>query len=179
MCKARRAGVPVPAVHLLDERRGCVFMERLAGGTVRDRLRGMYQKRKAGASPGEAGEADACKPYERGVAEELARLVVRLHDAGVVHGDLTTSNFMMSGPEAGGGKMHVIDFGLAGTSTSNEDRAVDLYVLERAVATTHPGSGAFVREVMSVYKNESKSGDKVMQRLAEVRARGRKRECFG
>jgi TP53 regulating kinase-like protein len=32
----------------------------------------------------------------------------------------------------------LIDFGLAHQSTSVEDKAVDLYVLERALSSTHP-----------------------------------------
>jgi TP53 regulating kinase-like protein len=34
----------------------------------------------------------------------------------------------------------MIDFGLASTATMPEHYAVDLYVLERAFASTHPGS---------------------------------------
>ena len=39
----------------------------------------------------------------------------------------------------------VIDFGLATVSQLNEDRAVDLYVLERAFLSTHPNSEKMVR----------------------------------
>lgn len=36
------------------------------------------------------------------------------------------------------GLQTLIDFGLASVSSSVEDRAVDLYVLERAFISTHP-----------------------------------------
>jgi TP53 regulating kinase-like protein len=39
----------------------------------------------------------------------------------------------------------LIDFGLGMTQPSVEDRAVDLYVLERAFLSTHPGSEQLVR----------------------------------
>jgi hypothetical protein len=38
----------------------------------------------------------------------------------------------------------VIDFGLSEVSQLNEDRAVDLYVLERAFLSTHPNSEKMV-----------------------------------
>ena len=38
----------------------------------------------------------------------------------------------------------LIDFGLGVMKPSVEDKAVDLYVLERAFASTHPGSDALV-----------------------------------
>jgi TP53 regulating kinase-like protein len=38
----------------------------------------------------------------------------------------------------------LIDFGLSFMSNSVEDKAVDLYVLERALLATHPGATEFV-----------------------------------
>ena len=79
----------------------------------------------------------------------------------------------------------LIDFGLSSTTTANkktschEERAVDLYVLEKAFITTHVGSEDLVAEVMRGYKAACQSSDSVFVRLAQVRLRGRKRECFG
>jgi TP53 regulating kinase and related kinases len=42
----------------------------------------------------------------------------------------------------------LIDFGLGMTQPSIEDRAVDLYVLERAFLSTHPGSENLVSSVV-------------------------------
>lgn len=39
----------------------------------------------------------------------------------------------------------LIDFGLASTSSSVEDKAVDMYVLERAFVSTHPDLEHLVR----------------------------------
>lgn len=69
-----------------------------------------------------------------------------LHASGVVHGDLTTSNLILRETE---GEMDVvlIDFGLGSVSNSEEDMAVDLYVLERAFASTHPKSEGLVTSI--------------------------------
>jgi TP53 regulating kinase-like protein len=87
----------------------------------------------------------------------------------------------------------IIDFGLSSTSVStsskkkaasasascHEERAVDLYVLERAFVTTHVGGQELVDEILRGYKSSCTSSDSVFVRLSQVRLRGRKRECFG
>ncbi|CAO1636180.1 unnamed protein product [Sympodiomycopsis kandeliae] len=45
----------------------------------------------------------------------------------------------------------LIDFGLSQTSPSSEDKAVDLYVLERAFNSTHPYSGHLFEKVITSY----------------------------
>jgi len=44
---------------------------------------------------------------------------------------------------------------------------------------THAGSDSLVEELFRAYKVVCFTGDTVLQRLSEVRMRGRKRECFG
>jgi len=149
--------------------------------------------------------------------------IAKMHNAGIIHGDLTTSNIMLRNPpptptptptttteettDNGGAAVDVdswvpdivlIDFGLSGTSgggggggksnkkmkdvhsnTSREELAVDLYVLERAFSTTHVGSDGLMEELFRAYKAVCFTSDTVLQRLSEVRMRGRKRECFG
>jgi len=45
----------------------------------------------------------------------------------------------------------LIDFGLAYQSTLVEDKAVDLYVLERAFASTHPDAEPLFASVLDAY----------------------------
>ena len=72
-----------------------------------------------------------------------------LHASGVVHGDLTTSNLVLREKKGGELEVVVIDFGLGSVSSSEEDMAVDLYVLERAFASTHPKSEDSVVHLLS------------------------------
>lgn len=136
------------------------------------------------------------------VAYSVGAAIGKMHNANVIHGDLTTSNILLRNPpKATKPDEHkvnndwkpdivLIDFGLSSTSTNSnshkkaktsnhEERAVDLYVLERAFITTHVGSEDLVKEVMRGYKASCQSSDAVFVRLAQVRLRGRKRECFG
>lgn len=64
----------------------------------------------------------------------MGRLVSKVHESGIIHGDLTTSNMIMTSHNY----IALIDFGLSYFKESAEDRAVDLYVLERAFKSTHP-----------------------------------------
>lgn len=76
----------------------------------------------------------------------------KMHDAGVVHGDLTTSNIMVKdtpGVEPGF-QIVMIDFGLGTMQPHIEDKAVDLYVLERAFISTHPGCELLVLSNMQL-----------------------------
>jgi len=126
--------------------------------------------------------------YAKKVAYEVGATIARMHNANIVHGDLTTSNILLRNPDIPDGvsskdwkpDIVLIDFGLSSTSIkSHEDRAVDVYVLERAFITTHVGSEGLVKEALRGYKAACQSSDSVFVRLAEVRQRGRKRECFG
>jgi TP53 regulating kinase-like protein len=75
----------------------------------------------------------------------------------------------------------VIDFGLASSQPLPEDKAVDLYVLERAMLSTHPNSQALIDRINEVYISTSKpkKAKPTLERLAQVRMRGRKRTAFG
>ncbi|EXJ53509.1 BUD32 protein kinase [Cladophialophora psammophila CBS 110553] len=81
------------------------------------------------------------------------------------------------------GEIVLIDFGLATQSVQDEDRAVDLYVLERAFGSTHPRQeGWFDAEVLQSqegYRGSFKGSNVVLKRLEEVRLRGRKRSMVG
>ncbi|KPI43251.1 EKC/KEOPS complex subunit BUD32 [Cyphellophora attinorum] len=81
------------------------------------------------------------------------------------------------------GEIVLIDFGLATTSVQDEDRAVDLYVLERAFGSTHPRQEAFFdQEVLQSadgYRGAWKGSGVVLKRLEDVRLRGRKRSMLG
>jgi TP53 regulating kinase-like protein len=87
----------------------------------------------------------------------------------------------------------LVDFGLAKATWSVEEQAVDLYVLERALQSTHPDlEESFFDEWLlpsyqaTIEKNattnnngKNKTTETALQRLEQVRRRGRKRECFG
>ena len=63
---------------------------------------------------------------------EIGKIVGVMHKNGIMHGDLTTSNFIVSK-----GKMFVLDFGLANKTNKSEDHAVDLRLLKEILNSAH------------------------------------------
>ena len=79
----------------------------------------------------------------------------------------------------------LIDFGLAHVNCSVEDSAVDLYVLERSLRSAHSAMQDLILTILEGYlefyidKKEGEKGKQVLNKLKEVRARGRKRLMIG
>ena len=159
--RARRLGVRAPVFTRVDVVRSLLVMQRIDGKTTKEAFLG-----------GELGEQ---RKHE--VARELGRMIATLHDGDLIHGDLTTSNVMI---EETTGNVILIDFGLSQLSTLVEDKAVDLYVLERSFRSAHPLDGdELLESLLSSYKTCSKKWCSTMNRLADVRLRGRKRSMVG
>ncbi len=120
MAKCRRAGVQTPTVYMIDQIKYYIYMERIIGQTIKEFLR------------------DSTKTEEEKicVSKTIGDIIGKMHNADIVHGDLTTSNIMISNEN----QLYLIDFGLGMMKPSVEDKGVDLYVLERAFYSTHPGS---------------------------------------
>lgn len=160
-------GSAVPAVLGMDWEAGWLALEWIEGRTVKAAIR------ERDVEDGEEGL--------KAMMKRLGAAVARLHSIGVVHGDLTTSNLMLRGNVEGmEGKVVVIDFGLAMQSVQEEERAVDLYVLERAFGSTHPREEDLFPVLLEGYASGSgKWGKGVMRRLEDVRMRGRKKSMLG
>lgn len=74
----------------------------------------------------------------------------------------------------------MIDFGLSSYSLKVEDKAVDLYVLKRAMISLHPGSEPLFDLIVEAYENEyTEKGKAIVTKYKDVEARGRKKDCFG
>ena len=116
------------------------------------------------------------------VCLELGAMICRLHSGGVIHGDLTTSNAIVRSKD---NQLHLVDFGLARSNAHDEDKAVDLYVLERAFTSTHPESDKLFSSVLEGYRREeAKLGaankkSLLWEKYEKVQKRGRKRMAFG
>lgn len=107
-----------------------------------------------------------------------------LHRNQYVHGDLTSSNIVLQrSKESGDWVPFLIDFGLSGYSTLVEDKGVDLYVLERAILSTHSLYAEKYNEwLLEGYRagyGDEEELKQVLKRFEEVRLRGRKRSMLG
>ncbi|SPO35145.1 related to p53-related protein kinase [Pseudozyma flocculosa] len=208
LLRCAKAGVAVPGVRCVDEKEGILGLELIAGKSVREWLGGGAEGEDEELVDGDDDEATAEEEDEEVLSHEdqvklmqlIGRQLATMHEADIVHGDLTTSNMMLRSRASGGAggktvidlardEVVLIDFGLSSVSAFPEDKAVDLYVLERAFASTHPASEDLFKTVLDSYAEEvtrrssSRKGgkgkpnrwDEVRKRLEEVRLRGRKR----
>ena len=109
------------------------------------------------------------KGKEDNFADQIGELVGRLHLKNIIHGDLTTSNMIMNND-----RLNLIDFGLSSFSEKTEDKAVDLFLLEKGLMSTHPDiSDKIFKKIVSRYKKAYPESAKVLERLEQVKKRGR------
>lgn len=163
-------GVLAPKLIFVDPQNGLIWMELIKGKSLKQWI---WDTEK---------EADNEKKINDALYE-AGSTIAKLHYNDIIHGDLTTSNIMLDDKI----RPVMIDFGLAGQSALIEDKAVDLYVLERAVDSTHPVNAQRYNQKLlngysAFYKTQSDGDQKlkdVLTRLEQVQLRGRKRSMVG
>src|SRR3989344_4014688 len=106
--------------------------------------------------------------------QELARKVGSqigvLHRENIVHGDLTTSNMIK---DAMSGQIKFIDFGLSCFSDKVEDKATDLFLMDRALESSHTSRYEKLFEaVLEGYKESYPNAEEVLKRFKQVDMRG-------
>ncbi len=151
---AKLCGVPTPVVYLVDPKRYMIVMEYVEGVLLKELLDGL--------SPQERSE----------ICTLMGEHIGKLHRAGIIHGDLTTSNMILARDD----RVFFIDFGLGEYSSDLEDRGVDLHLMERALQSTH---FRYAREcfesVLEGYASMlgSESAREVLAKVREIERRGR------
>lgn len=158
LAKAAALGIRVPRILSEKAKEGILEMEFVAGKKMRDIL--------------DTALAHGGKPKPRilKLCKKIGEGIALLHKNHIVHGDLTTSNFIVSG-----GDIFFIDFGLSFHSTRTEDKAVDLHLMKRALASRHytHWEELFAAVLEGYKKVFGKEADAVLKRLEVVESRGR------
>ena len=145
-----------PAPHLQDfsDQRKSLVMDFISGKKLKDVL--------------ENGDE-----YQQ-LASDIGRNVGELHSHNMIHGDLTTSNMILNETTR---KINFIDFGLSQFSEKVEDNAVDLFLLDRALESTHQQSYPDIFEkALAGYREAYPGAPAVLERLEQVRKRGRNKQ---
>jgi TP53 regulating kinase-like protein len=96
--RASKAGVCVPAILWTDAAKGLLAMERIPGQTVKERLR------ESSLNVEQLGTSIRSRDTSQRLifrvlawlAERVGEACAKLHSANIIHGDLTTSNMMLS-----------------------------------------------------------------------------------
>ena len=139
--ESRRRGVPTPIIYDIEDFE--ITMEYIDGQKVRDILTPSLSR---------------C----------IGNVVGKLHSAGIIHGDLTTSNMILHND-----RIYLIDFGLAYYDNSVEAQGVDIHVLFQTYESTHNDHEELISAFSQAYHQTFSGADAVLERVTQIERRGR------
>ena len=142
-------GISTPLIYFMDTNKCSILMQYIDGKVVRD-LKGN----------------DIVK-----VCNEIGQIVGTMHKHGIMHGDLTTSNFILDKK-----KLFLIDFGLASRTEKPDDHAVDLRLFKEILNSAH--AEVMEKSWKNFQKGYSKAvgmkySKKILNLVAVIESRGR------
>jgi Kae1-associated kinase Bud32 len=151
LMKARELGVNTPFVLDVDKTIWTIIMLKVDGEAMKHHM----------------GHQNMISHFR-----QIGSAVGLLHEGKIIHGDLTTSNIILSPKE----EIWFIDFGLGFVSGHIEDQAVDILVLKHILESSHPSQAeqAF-SSFMEGYNSYIKS-KQVLKRMSVVESRVRYRK---
>lgn len=144
MSAAKSAGVMSPFVHFVDPVNAEIIMEFVQGYNVRDAI-----------------TTDLC--------HEMGRYAALLHESNIIHGDLTTSNFITNK------KLVLLDFGLSYYSERTEDMATDIRLIKEIFTSAHIAVKKSFPRFVDGYASVAgkRRTDKILDNVREIEQRGR------
>lgn len=149
LAEAKSFGIRTPLVYAVNTADCTILMQYIKGPLVRN-LKGQRL-------------VNACK--------EIGKITGILHKNGIMHGDLTTSNFIVNK-----NKVHIVDFGLSQKTSKIEDHAVDLRLFKEILGSAHVEMmeklwPSFLGGYKSVVGSDR--FNKVLNYVATIESRGR------
>jgi TP53 regulating kinase-like protein len=142
-------GIPTPLVYYVNLKNFSIIMQEIPGKPVHD--------------------LHDSKIIE--LSKEIGKLVGMMHKNGIMHGDLTTSNFILYK-----NKVYVIDFGLSQKTIKSEDHAVDLRLIKEILNSAHAKiMESAWKNFLSGYKSVvgSTNYTKITNLVSVIESRGR------
>ena len=153
MTESRSHGVSVPIIYDVDLQEGIITMEYLEGRRIKDIFNDLSKKERIR------------------ICKKIGESIARLHNNNIIHGDITTSNMILSND-----RINFIDFGLGEKNSEIETKGVDLHVLMEAMESTHSLYSNYFEYVLEGYRKELKeNADLVIKKIDEIVKRGRYR----
>jgi TP53 regulating kinase-like protein len=154
MHEAKTAGVPTPLIYLVNVPQATIIMEYVEGTQIKKMLNKAAQEKR----------------HELCVS--IGESIGKLHSQGLIHGDLTTSNMILSTS----GKIFFVDFGLGEKNIEVEAKGVDLHLMKRALQSTHYQFWEeCFKNVLCGYASVlgAEASEKVYEKIREIERRGR------
>ena len=147
---ARNAGVRTPVIYDIDIETCSLVMERVCGKMVKEVL--------------ENNEDDP-----EAICSEIGKMIATLHNSKICHGDLTTSNMMLTDD----GRICLLDISMGSSPADQEDMGVDIHLFERAFTSAHPELSSALEAAMRSYVEHKIDGGRIIEKVEEIKGRGR------
>ena len=144
--QGKELGIRIPVIYKMIPSEGLLVMEKINGERMKEHL----------------------KKKNLSVMKQAGKMVALLHSAGLVHGDLTTSNLLVNDTE-----IAIVDFGLGFGSTKIEDLAVDILNFQKTYKATHYQFPQGWEYFLESYKQHFEAGDRVLRRIKQIEERAR------
>lgn len=157
--EAKRCGVVTPLVYDVDPGENTMTLEKIAGKEVKEVFSGKNSLKLSDI---------------RKISQSIGKNVAKLHDCGIIHGDLTTSNIILKAEEGNHDpRLVFIDFGLGKISNLVEDKGVDLLVFKKAISGIHHEISKECFD--SILKGYEIANDyeEIVAKIGEIEGRGR------
>ncbi len=142
-------GISTPIVYFVDEKKCEIYLQFIKGKLVRDLPMKQIVK----------------------ICTDIGKIVGTLHKNGIMHGDLTTSNFILS--QRG---LVILDFGLSQKTDAIDDYAIDLRLFKEVLNSAHAqivvGAWAsFIQGYQSILGNTLT--ERIVNQVLVIEKRGR------
>ena len=141
----KTTGIKTPFIYFLDPKRAEIIMEYIDGENVKNIL-----------SPE--------------IGFEMGKYVSILHNKNIIHGDLTTSNFIKRKDD-----LYLIDFGLSFYSQRIEDMATDIRIIKEILSSAHIQIfyDTYKRFLKGYELTTNNNFNRILKVVKDIEARGR------
>ena len=157
LIKTKYYGLNVPQVYEIDIQNSTIVMKYIEGQKLKSLLRDLSPEKKFN------------------YFSRIGVYIAILHKNGHIHGDITTSNIIVTKEE----NIFLIDFGLHAYSDTIEDKSVDLHLFKRVLISSHGRDyelcfKSFLEGYVSEYQMENiNECQKIIKNINAIETRGR------
>ncbi len=157
LIRVKNYGVLVPPVYEIDAENSTIVMKYIKGEKLKDILHSLTPSQKVQH------------------LKEIGKAIAYLHKNGHIHGDITTSNIILTPTQ----ELFIVDFGLHDYSDSIEDKSTDLHLFKRVLISSHGSDfticfDAFLEGYREGYGIEKKyECEAILKNISIIETRGR------
>jgi TP53 regulating kinase-like protein len=146
LSQVKLLGINTPFIYYIDISNFEIIMEFIRGNTLKDVFSPIY-------------------------CTTVGKIIGTLHLNNVIHGDITTSNFIVSA----GGVLSLIDFGLSFISERYEDKAADIRLFKEILSSIHVEvfDESYENFCNGYNQNYPKVASSIFKTVGDIEKRGR------